>query len=85
MPINFSMMNELPFYKGDFVRIDGINAVVVANEDDEEIPENHVAVFFGSGLARRESEGGSGNANPEVWVVPVDLCEDGLDPEYFDA
>ena len=41
-------MNELPFLKGDFVRIDGINAVVVGNEDDENVPHDHIAVFFGS-------------------------------------
>jgi hypothetical protein len=77
-------MDELPFLKGDFVRIDGINAVVVANEEDENIPEEHIAVFFGSGIARRESEGGEGNSNPQVWIVPIDLCEDGLDPEYLE-
>ena len=31
------MDDELPFAKGDFVRIDGINAVVVGNEEDENI------------------------------------------------
>jgi hypothetical protein len=74
-------MDEFPFSKGDFVRIDGINAVVVANAADEHVPADHVAVFFGSGLARRESEGGPGNSRPEVWIVPLDLCEDGLEPE----
>ena len=78
-------MDELPFSKGDFVRIDGINAVVVANEEDENIPEDHVAVFFGSGLSKRESEGGTGNDRPDVWIIPVDLCEDGLEPEFHDA
>lgn len=78
-------MDELPFSKGDFVRVDGINAVVVANEEDENIPPGHVAVFFGSGLAKRESEGGLGNNRPDVWIVPVDLCEDGLEPEFHDA
>lgn len=77
-------MDELPFYKGDFVRIDGINAVVVANEEDENIPADHIAVFFGSGIARRESEGGEGNPNPQVWIVPIDICEDGLEPEYLE-
>lgn len=78
-------MDELPFSKGDFVRIDGINAVVVANEEDEDIPADHVAVFFGSGLAKRESEGGKGNIRPDVWIIPIDLCEDGLEPEFHDA
>lgn len=78
-------MDELPFFKGDFVRIDGINAVVVANEEDENIPEGHIAIFFGSEPAKRESEGGEGNGQPRVWVVPIDVCEDGMEPEYIDA
>lgn len=77
-------MDELLFLKGDFVRIDGINAVVVANEDDEFIPKDHIAVFFGSGIARRESEGGEGNKQPQVWIVPIDICEDGLDPVFLE-
>jgi len=40
------MDDELPFAKGDFVRIDGINAVVVGNEEDENIPHDYIAVFF---------------------------------------
>jgi len=78
-------MDELIFSKGDFVRIDGINAVVVGTEEDENIPRDHVAVFFGSEFAKRESEGGEGNDNPLVWIIPIDLCEDGLEPEYRDA
>lgn len=77
-------MDELPFSKGDFVRIDGINAVVVGTEEDKAIPHNHIAVFFGSEIAKRESEGGDGNGQPVVWIVPIDLCEDGLEPEYRD-
>jgi len=78
------MMDELPFLKGDFVRIDGINAVVVGNEDDENIPHDYIAVFFGSEITKRESEGGEGNGRPVVWMVPIDVCEDGLDPEYME-
>lgn len=78
-------MDELPFSKGDFVRVDGINAVVVANEEDENIPAGHIAVFFGSGLAKRESEGGEGSSRPDVWIIPIDLCEDGFEPVFLDA
>jgi hypothetical protein len=82
---NTNDMDELPFVKGDFVRIDGLNAVVVGNEEDENIPHDHIAVFFGGEVAKRESEGGEGSGNPLVWIIPIDLCEDGLDPEYRDA
>jgi hypothetical protein len=77
-------MEEQFIEKGDFVRIDGINAVVVGTDEDENIPEDHIAVFFGSEIAKRESEGGTGNGQPQVWIVPVDLCEDGLEPEYLE-
>jgi len=78
-------MDEEQFIKkGDFVRIDGINAVVVGTDEDENIPEDHIAVFFGSAIAKRDSEGGEGNGQPQVWIVPVDLCEDGLEPEYLE-
>lgn len=78
------MEDELVFLKGDFVRIDGINAVVVGNEEDDDIPEGHIAVFFGSEYAKRESEGGTGNDRPEVWIVPIDICEDGLIPQFHE-
>lgn len=77
-------MEEQFLEKGDFVRIDGINAVVVGTDEDENIPEDHIAVFFGSEIAKRESEGGTGNGQPQVWIVPIDLCEDGLEPEYLE-
>jgi len=77
-------MEEQFIAKGDFVRIDGINAVVVATDEDDHIPEGHIAVFFGSAVAKRESEGGEGNGNPQVWIVPEDICEDGLEPEYLE-
>lgn len=77
-------MEEQFLEKGDFVRIDGINAVVVATSDDINIPDDHIAVFFGSEIAKRESEGGTGNSNPKVWIVPIDICEDGLEPEYLE-
>ena len=75
-------MEEPIFSKGDFVRVDGINAVVVGTEEDEDIPRGHIAIFFGSEITRRESEGGEGNGRPVVWIVPIDVCEDGLEPEY---
>jgi hypothetical protein len=78
-------MDEPLFSKGDFVRIDGINAAIVGTDCDENIPKDHLAVFFGSGLAVRESEGGAGSISPQVWIVPIDLCEDGLEPEFRDA
>ncbi len=78
------MDDELIFQKGDFVRIDGINAVVVGTEEDNDIPEGYIAVFFGSEIAKRESEGGEGNERPEVWVVPIDACEDGLIPQFHE-
>ncbi|WP_028979869.1 hypothetical protein [Sporocytophaga myxococcoides] len=70
----------MSFKKGDFVTIDGLNAVVIAHYGDEGIPEDHIAVYFGSDQ-KGKSEGGSSCA-PEVWVVPVGIWEDSQIPIY---
>ena len=70
------------FDKGDFVRVDGVNAVVVATDDDFGIPEGYIAVFFGTDPQNRESLGGAKNSPPKVFVMPMDLVEDGLEAGY---
>ncbi len=70
------------FDKGDFVRVDGVNAVVVATDDDFGIPEGYIAVFFGTDPQKRESKGESENLPPKVFIMPMDLVEDGLEADY---
>jgi hypothetical protein len=63
-----------PWKRGDFVECDGLLAVVVAVEEDPQVPEGHVALWFGQPQGRRRSEGGSGGLRPEVWTVPAECC-----------
>lgn len=59
---------------GDFIEMDGLLAVVVATEDNPNVPEDHVGVWFGNSTARRISEGGLRGASPEVSTVPAEYC-----------
>jgi hypothetical protein len=61
-------------HKGDFVEMDGLIAVVVATDDDPNVPDEHVALWFGSPPMKRISEGGSGAGTPEVSTVPLEYC-----------
>lgn len=58
--------------RGDIVETDGVLGVVVGVEGDPDVPEDHVAVWFGDPRCERKSEGGTGGKRPEVWTVPVE-------------
>jgi hypothetical protein len=60
--------------KGNFVEVDGLIAVVVATDEDENVPGGHLAVWFGEPPTSRKSDGGSGGVSPEVWTVPAEYC-----------
>lgn len=60
--------------KGDFVEIDGLMTVVVATSENENVPDGHLAVWYGSPTARRISDGGGGGMIPEAWIVPAEYC-----------
>ena len=60
--------------RGDFVEMDGLLAVVVATDEDPNVPEEHVGLWFGAPTTKRISEGGAGGTVPEVSTVPVGLC-----------
>lgn len=66
---------------GSFVELDGLPAIVVQTPDGVNIPEDHVALWFGEPGATRISDGGSGNVHPELWIVPTEVCRDGLQPK----
>ena len=73
-------MRELK--KGDFVQFDGLPAVVVGIAGEPNVPDDHVALWFGAQGVKRKSEGGSGDVAPEVWTVPVDLCDDCIPAKF---
>ena len=74
----------MKFYKGQFVLLDGLPAVVVGLEDDPSgsVPEDHVGLWFGDPQVKRKSEGGPGEAKPEIWTVPKEYCEPIEEVEY---
>jgi hypothetical protein len=50
--------------RGDFVLVDRRLAVVIGIEGDPNVPEEHLALWFGN----------PHGATPEVWTVPVEYC-----------
>lgn len=57
--------------RGNLVEFDGLLAVVVGVDGDPNVPEDHVAVWFGISRCVRESEGGPGGQRPEVITIPA--------------
>ena len=68
--------------RGDLVEVDGLLAVVVGIKGDPEVPEEHVALWFGDPRCPRKSEGGAGGLRPEVWTVPEECCVPVAQPVY---
>jgi hypothetical protein len=62
------------FERGQFVEKDGLLAVVVGISGDKDVPDEHLALWFGDPFSKRISEGGSGGRSPEVWTVPAEYC-----------
>ncbi len=68
--------------RGDFVELDGALAVVVGIPGDPDVPEDHVALWFGEPPSPRKSQGGSGGLHPQVWTVPVAYVVAAAEPVY---
>lgn len=75
-------MNEMRFKLGDMVEIDGLLASVVGLPDGDNVPDEHLAVWFGHPQNKRISEGGSAGSPAEVWTVPEDCCKAAAPPEH---
>ena len=76
------MSGDSPWHRGDIVELDGLLAVVVAVPGDPNVPDDHVALWFGDPSGRRRSEGGSGGLRPELWIVPEKLFSPAAPPTY---
>ena len=50
--------------RGDLVELDGLLAVVVGVEGDPDVPEDHLAVWFGDPRGECKSQGGRGGGQP---------------------
>jgi hypothetical protein len=68
--------------RGDLVELDGLLAAVVGVEGDANVPEDHVALWFGDPHCQRMSEGGVGGQHPEVWTVPEEYVVSAASPVY---
>ena len=68
--------------RGDFVELDGLIAVVVGVEGDENVPEEHVALWFGEPACIRRSQGGPGGQTPVVYTVPAEYCTRAADASW---
>lgn len=60
---------------------DGVLAAVVGVEGDPEVPEDHVALWFGEPRGERKSRGGAGGLRPLVLTIPAEYCEPALAPD----
>jgi hypothetical protein len=68
--------------RGDLVELNGLLAVVVGVAGDADVPEDHVAVWFGDPRCDRKSEGGAGGQRPEVWTVPAEYFVAAAEPVW---
>ena len=64
----------MPWSRGELVELDGMLGAIVGIYGDPGVPEDHIAVWFGSPETKRKSEGGAGGVQPEVYTVPAELC-----------
>ena len=75
---------EGTFKLGDILEFDGLPCVVVGLSGQmlsgEEVPEEHIAVWFGVKDAKRKSVGGEGGVRTEVFTIPEEYFEKGPDP-----
>ena len=71
------------FKLGDFLEMDGLPCVVVGLSGqslaDDEVPEEHIAVWFGDRSAKQKSE--DGRIQVEVRTIPEEYFKKGPDPE----
>ena len=68
--------------RGNLVELDGLLAVVVGIEGDPDVPEEHVALWFGDPTGDRTPLGGTGRRQPELWTVPADYLRAAAPPVY---
>lgn len=69
--------------RGDLVELNGVPCVIVALAGEqvgmEQVPEDHVALWYGNAGVTPIEEG-PGQLPPEVWTVPLESIEKGQVP-----
>ena len=72
----------MKFKLGDMVELDGLLCSVVGLPDGGDVPEEHLAVWFGDPACKRTSEGGTPGKRPEIWTVPEEYFKLAAPPEF---
>jgi len=70
--------------RGDLIELNGLPCVIIAlageSIGDEQVPEEHVAVWYGDIEPTPTWEEGTGNVKTKVWTVPLEYCMPGQVP-----
>ena len=74
--------DTMPYKTGDMIELDGLLGSVVGLPDGGNVPEDHLAVWFGEPKCDRISAGGKGRRHPEIWIVPDEYCQHAEAPAY---
>ena len=76
-------MKKSKLKKGDLIDFDGLLGCVVATDENEDVPDGHVTVWYGEPKTERISEGGTGHERPIVYNVPEEYCELAQEPRFI--
>ncbi len=71
----------MAFEKGDFVIFDGVLAVIVGTETDQDVPEGHVALWYGHDKEQQTVTSKPEASRPETWTVPQEYCQSAKRPK----
>ena len=69
--------------RGDLVVLNGLLAVVVGIPGDPNVPEDHIAIWYGEPQDQRLSKESPGQEKPKVYTVPAEYCYPGPEPLYL--
>jgi hypothetical protein len=65
------------FNRGDFVEVDGALGVVVGVAGEQQVPEEHLAIWFGVDKPSSAAQEEHGVGCPEVWTIPQEYVQAG--------
>ena len=67
--------------RGEFVEFNNDVAVVVGIAGEADVPDGHVALWFGEVDGFTKAHDGTGGKLPVVWTVPADYCRPANPPD----
>lgn len=60
----------IAFKRGDLVENNGLLEVVVGGYGDNHVPEDHIAIWYGSNTTTSSTQKEESALVPEIWTVP---------------